>query len=130
MAGTPRVLIVDDDPMIVELLGMILHLNGIEYASAADGETGLALAEAMRPDVVLLDVMMPRKDGYEVCRELKSQPVPPKVVMVTAKASTDDELAALSAGADDYVRKPFKPQEILRAVGFGSAGQEDLAAEG
>jgi DNA-binding response OmpR family regulator len=120
---------VDDDPIILELVGTILHLNGIEFAAAADGVTGLALALAINPDVVLLDVMMPRKDGYEVCRELKDQRDPPKIVMVTAKTSAEDELAALAAGADDYVRKPFKPHEILRAVGVGAPGQDDAVAQ-
>jgi two-component system, OmpR family, response regulator MtrA len=129
VADTPRVLIVDDDPIILELLGTILHLNGIEFAAASDGVAGLALAQAMNPDVVLLDVMMPRKDGYEVCRELKAQPDPPKIVMVTAKTSAEDELAALAAGADDYVRKPFKPFTILRALGVGGSGQDEVAAE-
>jgi two-component system response regulator MtrA len=129
VTGKPRVLIVDDDPIILELVGTILHLNGIEFAVAADGVTGLALAQAINPDVVLLDVMMPRKDGYEVCRELKDQRNPPKIVMVTAKTSAEDELAALAAGADDYVHKPFKPQEILRAVGVGAPGQDDAVAQ-
>ena len=129
MKGKPRVLIVDDDPIILELVGTILHLNGVEFAAAADGVTGLALAQAIHPDVVLLDVMMPRKDGYEVCRELKDQSDPPKIVMVTAKTSAEDELAALAAGADDYIRKPFKPHEILRVLGVGASGQDDVVAE-
>ncbi len=112
-----RVLVVDDDPATRELITSILDLEGIETAVAADGEAGLALARAMRPDVVLLDIMMPGMDGYEVCRILKGFGRPPKVVMVTAKTGPEHELAALAAGADLYIRKPFSPADILGAVG-------------
>ncbi|MGH2675931.1 MAG: response regulator transcription factor [Actinomycetota bacterium] len=112
-----KVLVVDDDPAILELVSTILRLARVEVATAVDGEAGLALAHVTRPDVVLLDIMMPRMDGYDVCRALKASDDAPKIVMITAKTSSDDELAALAAGADGYIRKPFRPEDILRAVG-------------
>jgi DNA-binding response OmpR family regulator len=118
VARKRKVLVVDDDPTILDLVTMILRLARVEVATAVDGEAGLALAQVMRPHVVLLDIMMPRMDGYDVCRALKAAPDPPKIVMITAKTSTEDELAALAAGADDYLRKPFRPEEILRAIGL------------
>jgi DNA-binding response OmpR family regulator len=81
----------------------------------------------VRPDVVLLDIMMPRMNGYDVCRALKASPTAPKIVMITAMTSTEDELAALAAGADDYIRKPFRPEDILRAVGFSAAAEDGPA---
>jgi DNA-binding response OmpR family regulator len=118
VAGKPRVVVVDDDPTILDLITTILRPARVEVATAVDGEAGVALAQVMRPDVVLLDIMMPRMNGYEVCRALKGGPHAPKIVMITAMTSTEDELAALAAGADDYIRKPFRPEEILKAVGF------------
>jgi DNA-binding response OmpR family regulator len=111
------VLAVDDDQAILDLVSTILRIAGVEVATAVDGEAGLALAQVTRPDVVLLDIMMPRMDGYDMCRALKASDDPPKVVMITAKTSSEDELSALAAGADDYIRKPFRPEDILRAVG-------------
>lgn len=125
MAGKLRVLVVDDDPTILDLITTILRLARVEVATAVDGEAGLALARVMRPDVVLLDIMMPRMDGYDACRALKAAPHPPRIVMVTAKTSTEDELAALAAGADGYVRKPFQPEDILNAIGLGVPANED-----
>jgi DNA-binding response OmpR family regulator len=118
VAGKPRVVVVDDDPTILDLITTILRPARVEVATAVDGEAGVALAQVMRPDVVLLDIMMPRMNGYEVCRALKGGPHAPKIVMITAMTSTEDELAALAAGADDYIRKPFRPEDILKAVGL------------
>jgi len=125
-----RVLAVDDDPTVLDLLTTILRLSRVEVATAVDGEAGLALARVMNPDVVLLDIMMPGMNGYDVCRSLKESEDPPKIVMVTAKTSTDDELAALAAGADDYIRKPFRPEDILRAVGLQVTPDGESATEG
>ena len=126
--ATLKVLVVDDDPTILDLVTTILRLAGAQSATAVDGEAGLALARVMRPDVVLLDIMMPRMDGYDVCRALKAAADPPKIVMITAKTSAEDELAALAAGADDYVRKPFRPDEILQAIGLEVGTDEDSTA--
>lgn len=118
MARKRQVLVVDDDAAILQLVSAVLRLHRVEVATAVDGVAGLALAQVMKPDVVLLDIMMPRMNGYEVCRSLKEFDDPPKVVMITALTSPEDELAALTAGADDYIRKPFTPQDILQAVGL------------
>jgi CheY-like chemotaxis protein len=109
------VLVVDDDEMTREVLETMLE--GCEVALAPDGESALKVAEDLEPDVVLLDIRMPGMDGYEVCRRLKASPNPPKVVMVSAKTSLEDERQAEEAGADGYLRKPFSPLEILRLVG-------------
>jgi DNA-binding response OmpR family regulator len=122
-----KVLAVDDDPRILDLVATILRLAQVEVATAVDGEAGLALAQVTRPDVVLLDIMMPRMDGYDVCRALKASDDAPKIVMITAKTSSDDELAALAAGADDYIRKPFRAEDILRAVGLEVASDVEAA---
>ncbi|MGH2739535.1 MAG: response regulator transcription factor [Actinomycetota bacterium] len=112
---TLKVLVVDDDEMTREVLETMLE--GCEVSVADDGESALKAAERDRPDVVLLDIRMPGMDGFEVCRQLKAWSDPPKVVMVTAKTATEDERKARGAGADDYLRKPFSPLEILRIVG-------------
>lgn len=127
MTRKVKVVAVDDDATILELLATILRLAGVEVATAVDGEAGLALAKVVRPDVVLLDIMMPRMNGYDVCRALKASPTAPKIVMITAMTSTEDELAALAAGADDYIRKPFRPEDILRAVGFSDSAEDGPA---
>ena len=130
MARKLKVLAVDDEQVILDLVATILNLNDVEIATAVDGEAGLALAQVMRPDVVLLDIMMPRMDGYDVCRALKASDHAPKVVMITAKTSSEDELAALAVGADDYIRKPFRPEDILRAVGLEATRDGEPAAGG
>jgi DNA-binding response OmpR family regulator len=122
-----KVLAVDDDPRILDLVATILRLAQVEVATAVDGEAGLALAQVTRPDVVLLDIMMPRMDGYDVCRALKASDDAPKIVMITAKTSSDDELAALAAGADGYIRKPFRTEDILKAVGLRVASDVETA---
>jgi DNA-binding response OmpR family regulator len=118
-----KVLVVEDDPTVREVLTTLLGFEGCDVEVAEDGETGLAAAMRMRPDVVLLDIMMPGLDGYAVCRTLKSEADPPKVVMVTAKTSKEDEDQGKDAGADAYLRKPFSPIELLRVVGVHQDGK-------
>lgn len=113
-----RILIVDDEPHIVELVRVCLEDPGFEILEARDGETGLAMARQILPDVVLLDVMMPRMDGYAVCRALKEDPrtsaIP--VVMLTAKGLEADRQRGLEAGADAYLSKPFSPTKLNAQV--------------
>ena len=127
MSRKVKVVVVDDEPTILALVSAILRPVGVDVATAVDGEAGLALAQLVKPDVVFLDIMMPRMNGYEVCRALKAGPASPKIVMITARTSTEDELAALAAGADDYLRKPFRAEDILRAVGHPVAAEGDTA---
>jgi DNA-binding response OmpR family regulator len=111
-----KVLVIEDHDVVRKILGMMLGLEGIEVSVAPDGRSGLDMARSMNPDVVLLDVMMPGIDGFAVCRALKAQDRPPKVVMLTARGSSEDRRVGMDAGADVYIRKPFSPIDILRAV--------------
>jgi class 3 adenylate cyclase len=114
----PLILAVDDTPENLEILRMRLEAQGYEVAEAADGEEGLARARELRPDLILLDIMMPKRDGISVVRELKSDPdlraIP--VVLVTAKADTKDVVEGLDAGGDDYLTKPFEHSALLARV--------------
>lgn len=117
-----KVLVVDDDPTIRDVLRAMLGFEGCEVEVVADGQAAVDAARQMHPDVVLLDVMMPGMSGLEVCRLLKSDSSPPKVVMVTAKGSVEDHALGLGAGADAYLTKPFSPLQVLDLVGVESAG--------
>ena len=106
------VLVVEDDRNIAELLQMYLEKEGYAVTIAADGGQGLAKFRAIKPDLVLLDVMMPVMDGWAVCRAIRAEWQTP-VIMLTAKGETDDKIAGLKSGADDYITKPFEMREVL-----------------
>jgi DNA-binding response OmpR family regulator len=112
------VLVIDDERDLVELVRYNLEREGFEVLAAADGESGLSLALARKPDVILLDRMMPGPDGIEVCRRLREEAVTADVpvILLTAKAAETDRVTGLEAGADDYVTKPFSPKELLARV--------------
>ena len=114
----PRVLIVEDEPNIVLSLEILLHRAGYETLSAGDGDEALGLIRRTRPDVVLLDIMLPKRNGYDVCREVKSDPalsaIP--VIMLTAKGQEVEILKGLELGASAYIAKPFGNAEVLEAV--------------
>jgi CheY-like chemotaxis protein len=116
--GKPRVLIVDDEPHIVLSLEFLLERAGYETASAGDGDEALALVRRLRPDVVLLDIMMPGRNGYAVCQAIKSDPglraIP--VIMLSAKGQEVEIRKGLELGAAAYVTKPFGNAEVLEAV--------------
>ena len=112
------VLIVEDDRNIAELLQMYLEKEGYAVTIAADGGQGLAKFRAIKPDLVLLDVMMPVMDGWAVCRAIRAESQTP-VIMLTAKGETDDKVAGLKNGADDYVTKPFEMKEVLARIEAG-----------
>ena len=116
--GAETVLIADDDASIRRLMQAILEAEGFRLLQAADGLEALELARANVPDLVVLDVMMPEVDGFEVCRTLRADPRTrgTSVIMLTAKAMSADVLVGLSAGADDYVVKPFHPVELVARV--------------
>ena len=110
-----KILIVDDETRIVDILKYNLEKEGYQTITANDGETGLALALSESPDLVLLDIMMPGLDGYEVCTRLrKTSEVP--VIMLTAKAEEADKVLSFELGADDYITKPFGIKEMLARV--------------
>jgi phosphate regulon transcriptional regulator PhoB len=117
MAGA-RILIVEDEADIVELLSYNLNRQGYEVESAATGPEGLAGARKGRPDLIVLDLMLPEMDGLEVCRVLKSESstkdIP--VIMLTAKSEEVDKVLGLELGADDYITKPFSPRELVARV--------------
>lgn len=110
-----RVLVVDDDVALAEMLGIVLRGEGYEPLHCADGGRALAVFRESRPDLVLLDIMLPGLDGVQVCRLIRAESGVP-IVMLTARTDTVDVVAGLEAGADDYVMKPFKPRELVARV--------------
>ncbi|HWI66230.1 MAG TPA: response regulator [Symbiobacteriaceae bacterium] len=114
----PRVLVVEDDPQIARIVQIKLKNNGFEVFHAPDGAAGLSAIRELRPDLVLLDVMMPVMDGYQVLRTIRSEPdlaqIP--VIMLTAKGQERDILAGFKDGATDYIVKPFSPAEVVARV--------------
>jgi diguanylate cyclase (GGDEF)-like protein len=112
------ILVVDDDPDIARFVEVNLRSAGYDVAVASDGEEALEKAAALRPDLVLLDVMMPRIDGFEVAQRLRRNPQTSNtsIIMLTAKALSTDKVLGLTAGADDYIIKPFDPIELLARV--------------
>src|SRR5438067_7363878 len=116
MKRVPKVLIVDDEPDVLLLLRIELEAEGYETLLAADGETALRRIFEERPDVVLLDVMMPVVDGWGVLQRLAEHPSDVRVIVLSAKASDDDVSRALELGAHEYVTKPFDPAALLATV--------------
>lgn len=118
MRVPPRLLIADDQPMNVDILQTRLAVHGYEILTAADGEEALGVARAQLPDLILLDIMMPKMDGLEVCRLLKGDAALPfmPIIMVTAKADTKDIVAGLEAGADEYLTKPVDQAALVARV--------------
>lgn len=110
-----RILLADDDDMIVDVLRYQLEREGYQVLTAGDGQQALALAQAARPDLVLLDVMMPKLQGWEVCRELRRTSTVP-ILMLTARGEEMDRVLGLELGADDYIVKPFSFRELLARV--------------
>jgi two-component system response regulator MtrA len=109
------VLVVDDDTALAEMLGIVLRGEGFEPMFCGDGNGALEAFRAARPDLVLLDLMLPGRDGIEVCRLIRAESGVP-IVMLTAKSDTVDVVLGLESGADDYVVKPFKPKELVARV--------------
>ncbi|MGN9789542.1 response regulator transcription factor [Streptomyces sp. OZ13] len=135
------ILVVDDDPTVAEVVTGYLERAGFAVDRAADGPQALRLATGRRPDLVVLDLMLPGMDGLEVCRRLRAgEQAPVPVIMLTARGDEDDRILGLEVGADDYVTKPFSPRELVLRVesvlrrGGGGAGERragpELAAAG
>ena len=110
-----RVLVVDDEPMVRDVLARYLEKDGFVVETAEDGEGALTALQRSAPDVVLLDLMLPRIDGLEVLRRIREGRAPP-VIMLTAKGAETDRIVGLELGADDYVVKPFSPKELVARV--------------
>jgi DNA-binding response OmpR family regulator len=118
MAEKHRILLVDDEPSIVKMVGKRLEIEGFDVVVAMDGQDGLAKAQAEHPDLIVLDLMLPKLNGYEVCTMLKQdaryQKIP--IVLFSAKAQEKDEKLGMECGANAYVRKPFRAQELLEKI--------------
>ncbi|MCS6870438.1 MAG: response regulator [Anaerolineae bacterium] len=130
-----KILIVDDDLDSLKLIGLMLQRQGYDVIAASNGAQALARAAADRPDLIILDIMMPDVDGYEICRRLRANPVtqPIPIIMFTAKTLIDDKVQGFEAGADDYLAKPTHPAELasrVKALLLRSAAQRRTAAEG
>ena len=113
-----KILVVDDEPNIVLSLEFLMKQAGFQVRTASDGEAGLAAIAAEQPDLVLLDVMMPRKNGYEVCQAIRANPEwkAIRIIMLTAKGREVEREKGLALGADDYITKPFSTQEVVERV--------------
>jgi two-component system, OmpR family, response regulator MtrA len=123
-----RVLVVDDDPSLAEMLGIILQGEGLGVTFCATGDQALQAFRDAKPDVVLLDVMLPGIDGVEVCRQIRAEATTP-IVMLTARTDTVDVVLGLESGADDYITKPFKPQELVARVRARLRRGDDVESE-
>ena len=117
-ATTPeaRVLVVDDEPNIVELLSASLRYAGFDVATASTGAEALTTARTFRPDLLVLDVMMPEMDGFELVRRLRSEGARTPVLFLTARDATEDKVTGLTLGGDDYVTKPFSLEEVVARI--------------
>ncbi|MFC8731618.1 MtrAB system response regulator MtrA [Luteimicrobium sp. NPDC057192] len=123
-----RVLVVDDDTALAEMIGIVLKSEGFEPVFCADGDAALGVFRASQPDLVLLDLMLPGKDGTEVCREIRAESGTP-IIMLTAKSDTVDVVTGLESGADDYISKPFKPKELVARIRARLRRSEDPMPE-
>ena len=114
----PKILVVDDEPEAVELVEFNLRQAGYAVSTAADGAEALKKARTQPPDLIVLDVMLPEMDGFEICKTLRLEPVTARVpvIMLTAKAAEIDRVLGLELGADDYLTKPFSPRELLLRI--------------
>lgn len=135
-----RILIIEDEPNIRELVGYNLSAAGYEPLMAEDGRKGLDMAVSERPDLILLDIMLPGKNGYDICKELRQQGNNTPIIMLTAKNEEIDKVLGLEFGADDYISKPFGIRELMARVkavlrrmetlGEGAAGRGDSSRPG
>ena len=110
------ILLVDDEPSIIQLSRMYLEREGFRVESAGDGETALEAITRFKPGLLVLDVMLPKVDGFEVCRRLRAEDNPILIIMLTARDEDVDKIIGLELGADDYLTKPFNPRELVARV--------------
>jgi two-component system OmpR family response regulator len=116
MTDKARILVVDDEPNITELVSMALRYEGFDVEVASDGRTALAKAANFRPDLMVLDVMLPDVDGFGVLKRIRADGQPVSVVFLTARDATEDKINGLTLGGDDYVTKPFSVEELVARV--------------
>jgi two-component system response regulator MtrA len=124
----PRVLVIDDDSALAEMLGIVLRTDQFEPSFVADGSLALQAFRDTKPDIVLLDLMLPGMTGIEVCRAIRAESGTP-IIMLTAKTDTVDVVLGLESGADDYVMKPFKPKELVARMRARLRHHEDIGGE-
>jgi two-component system response regulator MtrA len=123
-----KVLVVDDDSSLAEMLTIVLRNEGYDTRVCATGDRALESVREFRPDIVLLDLMLPGKDGVDVCRDIRAESGVP-IIMLTAKSDTVDVVVGLESGADDYVVKPFKPKELVARIRTRLRKYEEAAPE-
>ena len=123
-----RVLVVDDDAALAEMLGIVLRGEGFDPVFCADGNAAVDAFRASKPDVVLLDLMLPGRDGIDVCRSIRAESGTP-IVMLTAKSDTIDVVVGLESGADDYIVKPFKPKELVARIRARIRRTDDVGSQ-
>ena len=123
-----RVLVVDDDAALAEMLGIVLRGEGFDPVFCGDGSTALDAFRSAKPDVVLLDLMLPGLDGIDVCRAIRAESGTP-IVMLTAKSDTIDVVVGLESGADDYIVKPFKPKELVARIRARIRRTDDVGSQ-
>ncbi len=114
-APRPRILVVDDDAALAEMLQIVLHQEGFDAAWCSHGSRAVQAFREGKPDLVLLDLMLPGRDGVQICREIRAESGVP-IIMLTAKSDTSDVVTGLEAGADDYVSKPFRAKELVARI--------------
>ena len=127
-----RILVIEDDPAILRGLADNLACESHDVLTAADGEQGYSLARSAKPELIVLDLMLPRMSGYELCRKLRAESVATPIVMLTARGDEADRVVGLDLGADDYITKPFSVRELLariRAVLRRAQAQSALPSE-
>ncbi|HZY74675.1 MAG TPA: MtrAB system response regulator MtrA [Jatrophihabitantaceae bacterium] len=124
----PRVLVVDDDSALAEMLGIVLRTAGFEPSFVAEGSRAMQAFRESKPDIVLLDLMLPGMSGIDVCRGIRAESGTP-IIMLTAKSDTVDVVLGLESGADDYVVKPFKPKELVARMRARLRHHENLVSE-
>ena len=127
LATNGRVLVVDDDLALAEMLSIVLRQEGFDSRTVSRGDLAMDAVREYRPDVVLLDLMLPGKDGIDVCKEIRTESGVP-IVMLTAKGDTVDIVVGLESGADDYVVKPFKPKELVARIRARVRRKENVAS--
>ena len=123
-----RILVVDDDLALAEMLGIVLRGEGFDPVFCSNGDDAVQMFRATNPDVILLDLMLPGRDGIDVCRSIRAESGVP-IVMLTAKSDTVDVVVGLESGADDYIVKPFKPKELVARIRARMRRSDDSVAQ-